>query len=117
MVFKTSFFSLPQVLKTSIPFQKQTTSAPFQKTSPSSQKPHSKKKGQYDEEVTFSGKLEDVASAVNILNDAFRIYYSDQPVEDQQRAQIEAARRGDNYHTCKEGGKGSVSGKRGRCFW
>ena len=56
--------------------------------------------------MTFSGKLEDVASAVNILNDAFRIYYSDQPVEDQQRAQIEAARRGDNYHTCKEGMKG-----------
>jgi len=47
--------------------------------------------GQFDEEVTFSGALENVEKAVNGLNDAFRIYYPDEPQAEQARAQIAAA--------------------------
>merc|ERR1712196_538750 len=31
--------------------------------------------GQYDEEVTFQGTLEDVENSVNELNDVFRIFF------------------------------------------
>lgn len=47
--------------------------------------------GQFDEEVTFNGTLENVERAVNGLNDAFRIYYPDEPQAEQARAQIAAA--------------------------
>lgn len=47
--------------------------------------------GQYDEEVTFSGALDHVECALCGLNDAFRIYYPDEPQAEQQKAQIAAA--------------------------
>eukprot|EP00392_Amoebophrya_sp_AT5.2_P000060 g60.t1 len=47
---------------------------------------------QYDEEVTFCGKLEDVARVVNMMNDVFQIYWPNVPEEEQRAAQIAQAR-------------------------
>ncbi|CAD7925074.1 unnamed protein product [Amoebophrya sp. A25] len=49
--------------------------------------------GQFDEEVTFTGKLDQVEQVVNMMNDVFQVYWPNVSEDEQRMAQIEQARR------------------------